>query len=63
MRASRPKSVDKEHDGKKEHPPKPWDIDSIRGGFNDPVVVNADMAFPMRKRTICEDKRVVPIIT
>lgn len=63
MRASNPKSVDKEHDGKKEDPPKPWDIDSIRGGFNDPVVVNADMAFPMRKRTICEDKRVVPIIT
>ena len=63
MRASDPKSVDKEHDGKKEHPPKPWDIDSIRGGFNDPVLVNADMTFPMRKRTICEDKRVVPVVT
>ena len=63
MRASDPKSVDKEHDGKKEHPPKPWDIDSIRGGFNDPVVLDADMAFPMRKRTICEDKRVVPVVT
>ncbi len=63
MRASSPKSVDKEHDGKKEHPPKPWDIDSIRGGFNDPVVVDADMAFPIRKRTICEDKRVVPVVT
>lgn len=63
MRASDPKSVDKEHDGKKEHPPKPWDIDSIRGGFNEPVVLDADMAFPMRKRTICEDKRVVPVVT
>ena len=63
MRASDPKSVDKQHDGKKEHPPKPWDIDSIRGGFNDPVVLDADMAFPMRKRTICEDKRVVPVVT
>ena len=63
MRASDPKSVDKQHDGKKEHPPEPWDIDSIRGGFNDPVVLDADMAFPMRKRTICEDKRVVPVVT
>ena len=63
MMASNPTSVDKEHDGKKEHPPKPWDIDSIRGGFNDPVVVDADMAFPIRKRTICEDKRVVPVVT
>ena len=63
MRASSPKSVDKEHDRKKEHPPKPWDIDSIRGGFNDPVVVDADMAFPIRKRTIRKDKRVVPFVT
>jgi hypothetical protein len=63
MMASNPTSVDKEHDVKKEDPPKPWDIDAIRGGFNDPVVVDADMAFPMRKRTIYEDKRVAAVVT